>query len=163
MRLDAPRQEARQGRQLAALQPLGDKHDAVRGVRLPFHLSRARHVAMLLQQARAEMRSDGLTNRKHRAPAADSGALEASNAMVRVDALRKFPEVVTRLGGDPNELLAKVQIDPAILNNRHAVIPYRSLCISRTRRSRTAPVPISACALRPRKADSRCSARSSLR
>lgn len=59
--------------------------------------------------------------------ATDSGALEVGTAMVRVDALRKFPEVVRRLGGDANSLLAKVQIDPAILNNRHAVIPYRSL------------------------------------
>jgi AraC-like DNA-binding protein len=61
--------------------------------------------------------------------AADSGAIEAGTAMVRVDALRKFAEVVTQLGGDPNGLLAKVQIDPAILNNRHAVIPYRSLVL----------------------------------
>jgi len=68
---------------------------------------------------------------EHRKPdaAADSGALEAGSAMVRVDALRKFPEVVTRLGGDPNSLLAKVQIEPAVLNNRHAVIPYRSLVL----------------------------------
>jgi AraC-like DNA-binding protein len=34
---------------------------------------------------------------------------------------------VTRLGGDPFALLAKVQIDPAVLNNPYAVIPYRSL------------------------------------
>ena len=61
--------------------------------------------------------------------AADSGAPEAGAAMVRVDALRKFTEVVARLGGDANSLLAKVQIDPAILNNRHAVIPYRSLVL----------------------------------
>jgi AraC-like DNA-binding protein len=47
--------------------------------------------------------------------------------MVRVDALRKFPELVTQLGGDPNVLLSKFQIDPAILANRHAVIPHRSL------------------------------------
>jgi len=56
-----------------------------------------------------------------------SQAAEMSGAMVRVDALRKFPEVVTQLGGNPRSLLAKVQIDPTILNNRHAVIPYRSL------------------------------------
>ena len=61
--------------------------------------------------------------------AADFGTLEAGTAMVRVDALRKFTEVVARLGGDASSLLAKVQIDPAILNNRHAVIPYRSLVL----------------------------------
>jgi AraC-like DNA-binding protein len=63
------------------------------------------------------------------ATAADSGAPEAGTAMVRVDALRKFSEVVTSLGGDADSLLAKVQIDPAILANRHAVIPYRSLVL----------------------------------
>jgi AraC-like DNA-binding protein len=47
--------------------------------------------------------------------------------MVRVDALRKFPELVRQLGGDPDALLSKFQIDPAILANRHAVIPHRSL------------------------------------
>lgn len=61
--------------------------------------------------------------------AADSGALEAGTPMVRVDSLRKFSEVVAHLGGDANSLLAKVQIDPAVLNNRHAVIPYRSLVV----------------------------------
>jgi AraC-like DNA-binding protein len=49
--------------------------------------------------------------------------------MVRVDALRKFAEVVAGLGGDPEALLARVQIDPAALTNRHAVIPYRSLVL----------------------------------
>jgi AraC-like DNA-binding protein len=45
---------------------------------------------------------------------------------MRADALRKFEEVVTRLGGDPNALLSKCQIEPATLNNRHAVIPLRA-------------------------------------
>jgi AraC-like DNA-binding protein len=60
---------------------------------------------------------------------ADQGLLDGGTAMVRVDALRKFPEVVAQLGGNPNSLLAKFQIDPAILSNRHAVIPYRSLVL----------------------------------
>ena len=55
------------------------------------------------------------------------GASEGGTAMVRIDALRKFPEVVAQLGGDANSLLAKFQIDPAVLHNRHAVIHYRSL------------------------------------
>jgi len=57
----------------------------------------------------------------------ESGAPGGGTAMVRVDALRKFTDAVTQLGGDANALLAKVQIDPAVLANRHAVIPYRSL------------------------------------
>jgi AraC-like DNA-binding protein len=68
--------------------------------------------------------------RKPKTAAADEGtsqATEMSSAMVRVDALRKFPEVVTQLAGNPRALLTKVQIDPAKLNNRHAVIPYRSM------------------------------------
>ncbi|GFE79762.1 putative transcriptional regulatory protein [Steroidobacter agaridevorans] len=52
---------------------------------------------------------------------------ESGAATVRVDGLRKFPELVTRLGGNPRTLLTKSQIDPTVLHNRHAVIPYRSL------------------------------------
>lgn len=52
---------------------------------------------------------------------------ELGAATVRVDGLRKFPELVTRLGGNPRALLTKSQIDPTVLHNRHAVIPYRSL------------------------------------
>lgn len=65
--------------------------------------------------------------RKVHGASPDAGANEGGAPIVRVDALRKFPEVVTRLGGDPIGLLAKVQIDPAVLSKRHAVIPYRSL------------------------------------
>jgi AraC-like DNA-binding protein len=46
---------------------------------------------------------------------------------VRADGMRKFAEVVTRLGGDANEMLSRVQIELATLNNRHAVIPFRTL------------------------------------
>ena len=63
----------------------------------------------------------------HKPAAPAPGESDSGPAMVRVDTLRKFPEVVTRLGGDPNSLLAKAQIDPAILRNRHAVVPYRSV------------------------------------
>lgn len=58
-----------------------------------------------------------------------TAALDAGSATVRVDGLRQFPELVTRLGGDPNRLLASVQIDPEVLHNRHAVIAYRSLVL----------------------------------
>jgi AraC-like DNA-binding protein len=61
--------------------------------------------------------------------AKDVEMLDGGTAMVRADSLRTFPEIVARLGADPNALLAKVQIDPAILHNRHAVIPYRSLVV----------------------------------
>jgi AraC-like DNA-binding protein len=46
--------------------------------------------------------------------------------MVCVDVLAKFPEVVAQLGGDANALLSEAQIDPASLNNHHAVIPHRT-------------------------------------
>jgi AraC-like DNA-binding protein len=70
-----------------------------------------------------------MTDDKANQAAGDTSASETSRAVVRVDALRKFAEVVRALGGDANSLLAKVQIDPATLNNRHAVIPYRSLVL----------------------------------
>lgn len=47
--------------------------------------------------------------------------------VVRVDALRRFPDLVTQLGGDPAALLGKARIDPEILAHHHAVIPLRSL------------------------------------
>lgn len=47
--------------------------------------------------------------------------------MVRVDALRRFSEVVSAVGGNPATLLAKANIEPAVLDNRHALIPYRTL------------------------------------
>lgn len=70
-----------------------------------------------------------MTGHKSLATAGNSSSRETGRTMVRVDALRKFHEVVTRLGGDAKRLLAKVQIDAAILHNRHAVIPYRSLVL----------------------------------
>ena len=50
----------------------------------------------------------------------------AGTAVMRVDALRKFGDVVARLGGDSGALLKRLQIDPALLANRHAVIPIRA-------------------------------------
>ena len=55
-------------------------------------------------------------------PTAGSGG----SAMVRVDVLRKFTELVATLGGDPHRLLAAFQLDAAILEKPHALIPYRT-------------------------------------
>src|SRR5262249_38991505 len=55
------------------------------------------------------------------------GVISAGTAMVRLDALRKFNDLVAQLAGDADALFAKYQIDPAKLSDRHAVIPYRSL------------------------------------
>jgi AraC-like DNA-binding protein len=51
---------------------------------------------------------------------------DGGRAMVCVDVLYKFREVVVKLGGDPNALLSEAQVDPASLDNRHAVIPHRT-------------------------------------
>jgi AraC-like DNA-binding protein len=51
------------------------------------------------------------------------------SAPVRIDGLRQYKELVTRLGGNSDRLLAKVNIDPASLRDRHAVIPYRALVL----------------------------------
>jgi AraC-like DNA-binding protein len=56
----------------------------------------------------------------------DSGAHASSAGVVHSDLLRKFEEVVKDLGGDAHALLAKDQIEPAALSNRHAVIPHRA-------------------------------------
>ncbi len=52
---------------------------------------------------------------------------DENTAMVRVVYLRKFTDLVTQLGGDANLLLSKLRLDPAVLDNRHAMIPYRTL------------------------------------
>ena len=57
---------------------------------------------------------------------ADPALPDGGRAMVCVEILQKFPQVVAQLGGDPNALLCEAQIDPASLNNRHAVIPHRT-------------------------------------
>jgi AraC-like DNA-binding protein len=51
------------------------------------------------------------------------------SATVRVDGLRQYRELVARLGGNADRLLAKVHVDPAMLRDRHAVIPYRALVL----------------------------------
>jgi len=67
-----------------------------------------------------------LQDRNSAFPGAERIGCGGGTAMVRVDALRKFTEVVAPLGGDANALLAKAQIDPAVLANPHAVISFRS-------------------------------------
>lgn len=56
-----------------------------------------------------------------------TGPDEGGAAVVRIDALRGFNEVVRALGGDAGALLARAQIDPELLGNRHAVISYRTM------------------------------------
>jgi len=66
-----------------------------------------------------------------RAQDPDSAAAAArsgeSTAMVRADALRKFTDLVAQLGGDAGLLLSKMRLDAAVLDNPHAMIPYRAL------------------------------------
>lgn len=57
----------------------------------------------------------------------ERGPFDGTSALVRVDALRKFGEVVGRLGGNAAALLGGAGIDPALLDHRHALLPYRSL------------------------------------
>jgi AraC-like DNA-binding protein len=51
----------------------------------------------------------------------------AAMAMVRIDTLRNFDTVVSRLGGNPKTLLSKAGIDAESLSNRDAVILHLSL------------------------------------
>src|ERR1700741_4217874 len=52
---------------------------------------------------------------------------ESGAAVVRVGALRKFKDLVRSMGSDPDALLLSAQIDPDVLENRHAVIAYRTM------------------------------------
>ena len=60
-------------------------------------------------------------------PASVETADDARDALVRVDALRRSDELVASLGGDLAQLFARVQLDPAMLANRHAMLPLRAL------------------------------------
>lgn len=57
----------------------------------------------------------------------DTIAHDTSAALVRIDALRNFRNVVAGLRGDPDDLLLKSHIEPALLENRHATIAYRRM------------------------------------
>lgn len=50
-----------------------------------------------------------------------------SGAIVRIDALRSYAQVVIELGGDPVQLLERANIDAVLLSNRNGVVPFRTL------------------------------------
>lgn len=52
---------------------------------------------------------------------------ESGTVIVRIDALRAFDQVVTELGGNPRDLLDRAQIDEALLNNRNAVLSFKTM------------------------------------
>jgi AraC-like DNA-binding protein len=56
----------------------------------------------------------------------DKATLDGGTAFVRAGALRRFRELAIELGGDADGLLARAQIDPAVVELRHAVVPFRS-------------------------------------
>ena len=73
-----------------------------------------------------------MSQRRHQSqqPELDSrvGGLGAdeSTATVRMVYLQRFADLVAQLGGDADLLLRKMRLDPAVLDNRQAVIPYRT-------------------------------------
>jgi AraC-like DNA-binding protein len=52
---------------------------------------------------------------------------EGTMAMIRTDALREFPRLVKRLGGDPVAILRKFRIEPRTIESRNGTIPYRAM------------------------------------
>ncbi len=60
-------------------------------------------------------------------PVAEMAGHDGQTAVVRVDAIRRIDALVAELGGDPAALFARSQLDPAILDNRHAMLPFRTL------------------------------------
>lgn len=57
----------------------------------------------------------------------DASRLRMTPETVDVDSLRCFPDLVCQLGGDPDAILARVQIDPALLGRPGSNIEYRAL------------------------------------
>jgi AraC-like DNA-binding protein len=47
--------------------------------------------------------------------------------LIRASALQGFPELVSKLGGDPASLLAEAGIEPAVVGELEAYIPYRAV------------------------------------
>jgi AraC-like DNA-binding protein len=48
-------------------------------------------------------------------------------ALVRIESLRLYPEVVRRLGGNPEAIMAQEPLDMALLTQPGAMIPYRKM------------------------------------
>ncbi|MEN0107493.1 MAG: AraC family transcriptional regulator [Pseudomonas sp.] len=48
-------------------------------------------------------------------------------ALIRATSLTGFAALVEELGGNPNALMREMQIDPAVIDNGTAVIPYRAM------------------------------------
>jgi AraC-like DNA-binding protein len=57
----------------------------------------------------------------------DLDGQEASVAMIRTDALREFPRLVKKVGGDPAAILRKFRIEPRTIESRNGTIPYRAM------------------------------------
>lgn len=68
-----------------------------------------------------------MTQQEEPAAGVAAAPSDANTAVVRADALRRFPELVAQLGGDADLLLSKMRIDRQVLGNPHAMIPYRTL------------------------------------
>src|SRR5690606_24559602 len=78
-----------------------------------------------------EMALNSLANVDEIALKADSAHEEprqrTTPETVDADSLRGFPELVRQLGGDPDAILQRAAIDPALLDRPSAFIEYRAL------------------------------------
>jgi AraC-like DNA-binding protein len=57
----------------------------------------------------------------------DAARAEAKFDVVHSDSIRFFPELVTELGGDPDNLLHKAHIDRVVLTKRGSILEYRAM------------------------------------
>lgn len=62
-----------------------------------------------------------------RGPDLDAADTNPRAALVRIESLRLYPEVVRRLGGNPEEILAREPLDIALLDQPGTMIPYRKM------------------------------------
>lgn len=69
----------------------------------------------------------GLSNAQKVGDDAGDSRMRAPPEIVDVDTLRCFPELVRQLGGEPDPILHRARIDPALLCSPGAVIEYRQL------------------------------------
>jgi AraC-like DNA-binding protein len=61
------------------------------------------------------------------APNNKNAKAQTMTALIKTTSLTGYPELVRDLGGNPDELLRQMQIEPRLIANGSAVIPYRTM------------------------------------
>lgn len=70
-----------------------------------------------------------------------AGADDSGEAMVRVDALRRIDELFLQLGTSIEDVFSRCQIEPSVLQNRHAMLSLRAVGTLFDRAAQTVACP----------------------